>query len=120
MREQSRETMESIFKLAGFPIRHMWELANGYWPLHPDYDNVRQPWWLVETDIGLIKIGKRKKVLSISWEACRVRGIVTTDEVTKEETLVHAWVVEKAIEYLRELRRLALAQRMCVMDAGTE
>lgn len=107
MRERSREEAVSIFKLAGFEVRERWELANGYWPDHPDYDEVRTPWWLFLTEIGLVKIGWRKRVLHIDWEACEVRGVVTADEVTKADTYVHAYRVEKAVEYLRELRRLA-------------
>lgn len=94
--------------LAGFVVRKSWELANGYWPDHPDYDDVREPWWLFLTDLGLIRIGWRKRVIAIDWEACEVRGIVTDDDVTKDATSVHAWKVEKAVEYLRALRRLGM------------
>jgi hypothetical protein len=111
MREKTRREVESIFTLAGFAIpRRMWELANGYWPDSPEYDDVRSPWWLVQTSIGLIRIGNRKRVLSIDWEACEVRGLVTQDDVTKGDSMVHAWTVEKAVEYMRELRRLATAK----------
>ena len=107
MRAQSRKEAECIFKLAGFEIRHTWELANGYWPDAPDYDDVRTPWWLFLTDMGPIRIGRRKRVIEIDWRACDVRGEVTEDEVTKENYLVHAYSSEKAIEYMRALRALS-------------
>jgi hypothetical protein len=111
MRKKTREEAESIMKLAGFEIRHVWELANGYWPDGPTYDAVRKPWWLFFTEIGPVEIGWRKNVLQICWPACAVRGLVTQDDVSKEETWVHAWRPEKAIEYLRELRQLAQVTR---------
>jgi len=112
MRRRSRDEVESIAKLAGLEIRRVWELANGYWPLAPHYDSVRRPWWLLQTDIGLVRLGWRKRVLEIEWESCFVRGIalrgvVTDDNVTKGDTYVHAWSVEKAIEYMRALHALA-------------
>jgi hypothetical protein len=104
MRLRSREETECILKLAGFEIRHTWELANGYWPDAPDYDDVRTPWWLFWTEIGPIRIGRRKRVIEIDWRACEVRCEVTKDNVTKENYLVHAWTPEKAVEYMRALR----------------
>ena len=111
MRRKSREEAESILRLAGYEIRHTWELANGYWPASPHYDDVRKPWWLFLTDIGLVQLGWRKRVLSIEWDANGTRGMVTEDDVTKGETYVHAWSVEKAVAYMRELRRLSVSPR---------
>ena len=109
MRTRSREEAESIVKLAGFTIRHTWELANGYWPDSQTYDDIRTPWWLFMTDVGPIRIGWRKPVLEIDWSACDVRGVVTDADVTKGDSYVHAWKVEDAVACMRELRRLALA-----------
>lgn len=110
MRKKSLEQAESIVKLAGFDIYHAWELANRYWPNNPAYDDVRMPWWLFLTDIGPVQLGWRKKVIHIEWSACAFRGVVTEDNVTKEITCVHAWSVEKAVEYMRALRTMAKAQ----------
>lgn len=120
MAKRSREQAESIMRLAGFEIRRVWELANGYWPLAPNYDDVRQPWWLFLTDVGLIQIGWRKRVLHIQWDACAFRGVVTEDDVTKEDTYVHAYAVEKAVEYLREMHRRAVGPlcRWCGAPPG--
>jgi len=105
MRKQTREEAESIVKLAGFAIHCTWELANGYWPDAPCYDEVRKPWWLFMTERGPIQIGWRKRVLALDWEGSKMRRVVTADEVTKSETGVHAYSVAKAVEYLGELRR---------------
>ena len=104
MRERTREEATSILTLAGLrPIR-MWELANGYWPDVPTYDDVRKPWWLARTVLGLIRLGWRKRVLEIDWEDTGLREVVTADDVTKSETMVHAYSQEKAVEYLKRLR----------------
>jgi hypothetical protein len=103
MRKVSREEAESIFRLAGFEVKQLWELVNRYWPDSPTYDDVRKPWWLALTDIGLIEMGWRKRVIQIRWDTCPVRAIVTQDDVTKTDTYVHAWSVENAITYLRSL-----------------
>jgi hypothetical protein len=111
MIKRSRKEIDAIFALAGLDVRRVWELANGYWPLAPDYDAVRAPWWLLDVDaLGLVQIGRRKRVIAIDWEACSFRGVVTADDVTKGDTMVHAYTTEKAVEYLRELKRLRRRQ----------
>ncbi len=109
MRKRSLEEAEAAFTLAGWTIAHRWELANGYWPDSPDYDDVRSPWWLFLTPapVGLIRWGRRKRVIEIEWAASAFRGIVTTDDVTKSDTYVHAHTVEDAVTYLRILREIA-------------
>lgn len=108
LRRRTREEAEAIFRLAGFTVSHAWELANGYWPDHPDYDDCRAPWWLMFTEIGPVQIGWRKRVMHIQQDACSVRAIVTSDDVTKADTYVHAYQVEKALEYLKALREAAV------------
>lgn len=107
MRAKGRKDVDAIFQLAGFTVTKVWELANGYWPDNPDYDDVRAPWWLLMTEIGPIQFGRRKRVFHIQWDACTYRGIVTEDEVTKDPEYVHAYTNEKAIEYLKALRQAA-------------
>ena len=107
MAKESREEVESILTLAGLKPTRMWELANGYWPLAPTYDDVRRPWWLAMTSLGLLRIGWRKSVMSIEWDATPIKAVVTDDQVTKEETMVHAYTTAKAVEYLQRLRELS-------------
>lgn len=63
----------------------------------------RRPAWLVKTEIGLVEVTPRKRVIAIDWSDTAVRKIVTNDDVTKSETDVHAWQVEDALRYLKEL-----------------
>lgn len=105
MRDESLKKVKALLDLAGFETRHVYELANGYWPDHPNYDDVREPWWLAFTDVGPIRFGRRKRVLEIDWALCEFRGVITTDEVTKGNHYVHAWSMEKALEYMNALRK---------------
>jgi len=107
MREESEYEVRAILVLAGIQVTRAWELANGYWPDHPDYDYCRRPWWLFQTDIGLLRLGWRKRVLEIDWSATETRAVVTKDEVTKSHTMCHAWSTEKAVEYCKGLKVVA-------------
>jgi hypothetical protein len=111
MRAQSRDEAMSILTLAKLPPECMWELANGYWPDSPAYDDARTPWWLAKTSLGLIRIGSRKRVLEIDWSTTDVRRVVTDDDVTKTASMVHAWSTAKAVNYLTALREWASTAR---------
>lgn len=119
MVKDSRAEVESILTLAGLAPTRMWELANQYWPIAPDYDSVRRPWWLAQTSLGLIRLGWRKRVLEIDWSATGIAAIVTEDDVTKESTMVHAYRTAKAVEYLQRLRELVAARKVAPNVAPT-
>ena len=98
----TRDYVEALFLLAGIEVFSMHELKNGY-----DPERTNDPWWLVHTPFGLVKIGWRKRVISINWEDSRLQIVITEDEVTKNEEMVHAWSYPKALEYLNALRKHA-------------
>lgn len=107
----------SLLTIAGFKPGRAWELVNQYW----GKNDVRGPWWLIQTDIGPIRIGWRKRVIEIEWDACSfghlpVRGIVTEDDVTKNESLVHAYSMVDAVKYLASLRHIALNPKKHGLD----
>jgi hypothetical protein len=114
---------EGIFTTAGIPFTHKWELMNQYWPrAYPDMI-LNSPWWLVETPMGLIRIGWRKRVIEIDWSHTRFEHKVTTDSVTISNTSVHAWEMPKAAEYLKNLYTAWLSlpsQRKCAVDGCTQ
>lgn len=93
----------ALFLLAGIEIVKMYELPNQYWPQAYPELRTAHPWQLVMTSVGPMKIGWRKRVISISWEDTAIRCVLTEDDVTKDETLVHAWSYQKALEYLTAL-----------------
>lgn len=106
------EEVRALFLLAGIEVTAVYKIENRYWP--EAYVEMRQksPWWLVKTSAGLVRIGWRKRVIEIEWTDTPVRVIVTTDDVTKTDDLVHAWSHGQALIYLSslgtEFRRAAL------------
>lgn len=102
----TEEQAHAIFAAAGFHVWRVWELPNGYWPDCATYDDLRResPWFLMRTRWGCIRIGWRKRVLSIDWEDVGIKiNAITSDDVTQGAHYVHAWTVPKAVEYLVKL-----------------
>ena len=114
----NEESMKALFLLAGLDVESFYKLENEYWPYNEAYADIRRksPWWLVKTKFGLIKIGWRKRVISIDWSDTPYRSgvskladgrdidVLTNDDVTKDESMVHAYGNAKAVEYLSSLR----------------
>lgn len=93
----NKDIAKSLLIMAGFSILHVREIRNQYYPNRPD------PWFLIQTEFGVIMIGWRKHVINIEWTFCPFRGVITDDDVTKDPDMVHAWTYEKALEYLTKL-----------------
>jgi hypothetical protein len=63
----------------------------------------QNPWWDIEfQNVGTITIGWRKRVIQISWEKTgrRLEDGVTQDNVTRTDTMIHAWGYSDALKYL--------------------
>ncbi|MNK10019.1 hypothetical protein D3C87_280300 [compost metagenome] len=111
----TKQEVEAILLLAGIEYKGLFRIANEYSP-----SNLMDPWWLFITkDNDAIKIGWRKRVINIDWEATSLRinpkethniiyefhkAPITADEVTQEATYVHAYGHGKAVIYLQELK----------------
>lgn len=104
--DESMKFWESAFKAAGFEVEDMWELTNSYWPRSQFELILTNPWWLVKTKYGMIRVGPRKRVFVIDWEDTKVRiPDLHGDDVTKGELYTHAWSKEEALMYLCSLKR---------------
>ena len=103
-----RRDVESIFNLAGITVIGMKQIVNEYWPKHENYDTYRQnfPWWKVMTDYGNVRIGWRKHVIEIDWSESDRRGLVTDYDTTKSDTMIHAWQLGDAVNYLKAFKSL--------------
>lgn len=104
------QTVEQIFELAGYEVHRLIQIQNKYWPEHPNYDEMRRayPWWEVTTEEGDFIIGWRKRVIEISWKGTPRRGIVTQDDVTKSDSMVHAYSYGDAVKYLSKVKELTM------------
>src|SRR6185369_10381165 len=94
-----------LFAVAGIEVLNLEQIPNKYWGNGAAFAQIaeKNPWWQVTTKVGMIEIGWRKRVISINWEGTAIRTIITPDDVTKEMNLVHAWSLDKALEYLTAL-----------------
>lgn len=116
----SPDHLKALLLLSGIGYTKTHEIKNKYWPdAYPDMI-AKYPWWLVQTPLGMIEIGWRKRVISINWSDTgwkdphyvpnaepkyrgRYEGI-TKDDTTKDATFVHAWSYADAVKYLTTLR----------------
>lgn len=101
--EQAAQERQEILGLFDAPI-YVEEFPNGYCP---SYCCKHLPWFVVTTPKGRIKIGWRKRVISIDWSDTRIAETAAemfpAEDVTKEGRLIHAWGLEKARQYVKVL-----------------
>lgn len=97
-----RAEMKACFEKAGFPQVNLITTKNEYWR----NENEAPPWYLAQVDDGpILKIGWRKRVISIDWSASKknLLHLFESENVTKEDHLIHAWGYDKAAEYLAKI-----------------
>jgi hypothetical protein len=98
-----KERQEIISVFAGRNI-YVEEIPNGYCS---QYCCKHLPWFVVTTNKGRIKIGWRKRVISIDWSDSIIKEtaeiLFPSEDVTKYDNLIHAWGLEKAREYIDKL-----------------
>lgn len=91
---------ESILACFDQPI-YTKEIQNEY------YEDSLNPWFLVTTFKGIIKIGWRKRVINIDWSLSDIRAtseiLFANEDTTKYNKVIHAWGYEKAKEYIQKL-----------------
>lgn len=91
------EKFKACLALAGFKLRTHHLLVNGY---HNWSREIWPPWYLFETDVGLIKVGWRKRVIHVGWESTGVLWIRPVDpDITRTDVFFHAWSYAKLVEY---------------------
>jgi len=105
-----QQQVYSLATLAGLKNCGYEKIRNDYWPSHSDYDHLREqyPWWIITTEFGAIRVGYRKRVIHIDWINTNRRGIVTEDDVTKEDYMAHAWDLGKAVTYMKAIASLPI------------
>lgn len=98
MIKMEKENVRFLFECTGFKVLRILELNDQYEP------NRAWPWFFVKTPEGYFLFGPRHRVISIDWEDTSFRGSITSDDVTKTSSMIHAWSMVKVIEYLSLLK----------------
>lgn len=73
-RIQVRQAFEDCFRAAGLKPLTVTEIPNEYHRKYTAASHV-SPWFHVETDLGLFKVGWRKHVISVEWNSLVLEGI---------------------------------------------
>lgn len=99
---RGEESTASLIACFEGPI-YVEKIPNGY---DPDYF-VHEPWLIVTTSVGRFKIGWRKRVINIEWAEVSGAGngeeLFQSEDVTKGDTLIHAWNIEDARRYIQTI-----------------
>jgi len=103
--EREQEFFREVMERSEMPYTSMRAIPNEY---HSGlYSN---PWFIVETQWGPIRMGWRKRVINIDWSNSQIKHDGTVlfkkaydNRITIWETGAHAYGKEQAIEYLRAL-----------------
>lgn len=97
LKAEIEEERRDIIALFPNPI-FVEEIPNGY------SDEMINPWFIVITNKGRIKIGWRKSVINIDWSdsiiAEEADDLFPKEDVTKDDKHIHAHGYEKAKEYV--------------------
>ena len=105
-RQKHAEELKDIFHKAGFDTIYVKIIDNQY-SSHPIYYS--SPWIEATTPKGKITMGRRKRVIKISWEDSDIKvdgkKLFENENTTAEQRYVHAWSNEKAVEYLSKLNQ---------------
>lgn len=100
-KKQAEKERTEILSIFGNRSIFVEEIPNGYCP---NYCCKHLPWFVVTTSKGRIKIGWRKRVISIDWQDSIIdktsEGLFPNEDVTRYDKVVHAYGYEKAKEYI--------------------
>ncbi|MFZ3232865.1 MAG: hypothetical protein WA194_05015 [Patescibacteria group bacterium] len=103
-----KNELKRAFVQAGYQKVSFTTKPSGYHSGYPD-------WYDVATEIGVVEIGPRKRVVHIGVQnvpnAARPDVLFEKEDVTKTERCVHAWDKDKVVEYLRTILSSALSPR---------
>lgn len=103
-----KDTLKQAFVSAGYQKVSFTTKPSGYHSGYPD-------WYDVETEIGVVEIGPRKRVVHIGVQNLRDAEspeiLFEKEDVTKTERCVHAWDKDKVVEYLRAILVSASSRR---------
>jgi hypothetical protein len=69
-------------------------------------------WFMVPTEVGNLKIGRRKRVTNVDWTSATEESLAflfedqgTISQLTRTDEYVHAWTEEQLTEFLSRIRK---------------
>jgi hypothetical protein len=98
-----KNKFQEIFKKSGFRNIKITAIPNEYCQC-----DLCAPWFDIETEFGVFRIGWRKRVISINWGNFSTNNLLylfEDEDVTKGEKGIHAWGWDKAEDYLTRIQR---------------
>lgn len=97
--------LTELFKSAGFDTVHVETIDSEYCKEPCCY---KYPWIIATTNQGRIKLGWRKRVMTLDWSDSDLgidgREFFKGEHTTIEQSYIHCWGKDKAVEYLRKLK----------------
>jgi len=101
---KEKEGFMKIFNDAGFQQYDLQPISNEYEGCHDPDCTKCASWFIVITEVGIFKIGWRKRVIDITWpEKKKLLHLFMDQNTTKNDSGIHAWSWEKATEYLKKI-----------------
>lgn len=101
----TREDLDAVLKLARIVPIDVQEIPNQYYAKTTE-DFTPPPWFRVTTSEGVLIIGPRKRVIEFNYvDSCKC-GVLSTDDVTKSDTHIHAWNFGALVQYLISWKRM--------------
>ena len=108
-KQKNRDDFREAFNNAGFDIIFMEEIPNEYWG-KDSVENLTDPWFIVTTSVGHIKVGWRKRVIVLDWERTPIESssddLFPEEDVTHGIASIHAWGYEKLTQYLKVIKEI--------------
>jgi hypothetical protein len=101
-----------LFKAADLNPVCIEPIPNGYWPTSGEYAEVRlaNPWAIVTSELGRVRMGPRKNVMDINWSDSLVTADAPTLFTDRAATTggagqrwLHAWNEVEIVNVLRTL-----------------
>lgn len=106
--ERALEAYQGVFKKAEWGEVVFKAIPNQYWK-----DGLEEPWFLVDTTLGVLQVGRRKRVYELRWEKTELdaTGLFEQENTTKGPDMIHAWNEEDLVRYLTALGGAPMRKR---------
>lgn len=102
----TKAEFQKAFDDAGFDVIFMEAIPNEYCG-EGSAEALCDPWYIVTTRIGHIKVGWRRRVIVLDWQRTTINNteeLFPDENVTQVPSAIHAYGYEKLTSYLKKLK----------------